>query len=51
MPYRYEFKCPRCDKVSEAEADKPIRVINCGDCLMHDVEVVAMICTKVSEID
>lgn len=46
---RYDLECPRCGKRSETVSDKKPRV-HCGDCLMNDVEIVAMIATDLSDI-
>jgi transcription elongation factor Elf1 len=40
--YRWQLTCPRCGRASEtvtANMDM-VPVVNCGDCLMDDVEVV-----------
>jgi hypothetical protein len=44
MPYHFELVCPRCNKQSETIADLllPAPHVNCGDCLMNDVEIVEM---------
>ncbi len=42
--YRFVLVCPRCNKTSETVSDQretPPHV-NCGDCLMSDVEIVEM---------
>jgi transcription elongation factor Elf1 len=50
--YTFELKCPRCKKESSIEIDKSTvdAPINCGDCLMNDVEIVEMTIVRV-EID
>jgi Zn ribbon nucleic-acid-binding protein len=42
MRYRFELECPRCKRESELESNNKdaIPFVNCGDCLMNDIEVV-----------
>ena len=42
MTYTFDLVCPRCGKESQTVTEKkaPPPVVNCGDCLMNDVEVV-----------
>jgi hypothetical protein len=52
--YRFWLVCPRCGKESETVSDDrhtPPPVVNCGDCLMDDVEVVEMKVVQVDVID
>jgi len=38
----FDLECPRCGKTSQSTTinNKVPPVVNCGDCLMNDVEVV-----------
>jgi transcription elongation factor Elf1 len=48
--YRWKLECPRCGKVSETVTDifaPP--VVNCGDCLMDEIEVVVFRTVSVTE--
>lgn len=48
--YRWQLICPRCGKGSETVTDsreKP--VVNCGDCLMDDVEIAEFKIVSVTE--
>jgi transcription elongation factor Elf1 len=49
--YRWKLECPRCGKASETVTDtfEPLPVVNCGDCLMDDVEVVKFKTVSVTE--
>ena len=40
--YLFDLVCPRCGKESKTTTEKkaPPPVVNCGDCLMDDVEIV-----------
>jgi hypothetical protein len=40
--YRFTLVCPRCNKTSEIIAGTRNHQphVNCGDCLMNDVEIV-----------
>jgi transcription elongation factor Elf1 len=39
--YRWQLKCPRCGRDSETvTVTREQPVVNCGDCLMDDIEVV-----------
>lgn len=42
MTYTFDLVCPRCGKQSQTTTDNkvPPPRVNCGDCLMRDVEVV-----------
>jgi hypothetical protein len=42
ITYTFELECPRCGKASLTVGNKqfPPPVVNCGDCLMNDVEIV-----------
>ena len=42
ITYTFELECPRCGRASMTVGTKriPPPVVNCGDCLMNDVEVV-----------
>ena len=46
MAWLFDLYCPRCGKVSEkvvrVEQYSPPLHVNCGDCLMNDVEIVEM---------
>ena len=45
MTKPYILCCPRCGKHSFTKSDtKP--VVNCGDCLWNDVEIVTMVATE-----
>jgi hypothetical protein len=52
MKYKFDLICPRCMKTSEHVSDKrmPSPAVNCGDCLMSDVEIVEFKVVKVTEI-
>jgi hypothetical protein len=41
----FDLHCPRCGKRSETRSEAMPRV-SCGDCLMNDVEVVAMVAVE-----
>ena len=40
--WTFDLVCPRCGKESQiaTENNEPPPAVNCGDCLMDDVEVV-----------
>jgi ribosomal protein S27AE len=40
--YRFVAECPRCDTTSLVETDDLDVRVRCGECLMNDVEIVAM---------
>jgi ribosomal protein S27AE len=42
MIYKFDLVCPRCGRESEINAEHrvPPPRVNCGDCLMDDVEIV-----------
>jgi len=42
--YRFDLVCPRCGKLSETVGDRkaPPPRLNCGDCLINDVEIVEL---------
>lgn len=45
MRYRFIAECPRCHKTSIVFFTKPLAKDNrvqCGDCLMNDIEIVEM---------
>lgn len=48
--YIFELVCPRCGKTSQTTqvGHKPQPRVNCGDCLMNDVEIVEF---KVLKVD
>lgn len=50
MIYTFDMKCPRCNKWSEmvTQNREPPPHVNCGDCLMDDVEVVELKIVKVT---
>jgi len=52
MTYRLHFACPRCNKQSETTQRHswPLPDIKCGDCLMDDIEIVAMKCVGVQRL-
>lgn len=52
MRFHFNLVCPRCGKVSETTAEfrAPSPHVNCGDCLMDDVEVVEFKVVRVTEI-
>jgi hypothetical protein len=52
MTYVFELKCPRCGKSSEGNfyRREPPPAFKCGDCLMHDVEIVEMKIVGVREV-
>lgn len=49
--YRFRLKCPRCGKLSVFVSETSRQpMVNCGDCLMNDVEVVEFkVCTVTVE--
>lgn len=49
--YRVKAECPRCNKSEELISTNAIVRVSCGDCLMNDVEIVAMTLTLVGEPD
>jgi hypothetical protein len=52
MTYTLTFTCPKCGKHSQTTQlhSWPLPELKCGDCLMTDVEVVAMKCVGVDRI-
>jgi len=51
MIYHFELICPRCNKTSSTRTTWriPPPHVNCGDCLMNDVEIVEMKVVAVHE--
>ena len=51
MTFVFELKCPRCDASSKGMFYRrdPPPAFRCGECLMHDVEVVEMKIVSVRE--
>ena len=49
MRYVFELKCPRCKRDSEITFTKhePLPVVNCGECLFNDVEVVELTVVRI----
>jgi transcription elongation factor Elf1 len=48
--FRWKLECPRCGRDSETVTDtRTPPVVNCGDCLMDDVEVVEFKVVGVTE--
>lgn len=48
--YRIELCCPRCNRAYETHSEKRNPRVQCGDCLMEDVEIVEMTVVNVEEI-
>lgn len=44
--YHFIAECPKCGKRSPVVSDQPTPKVNCGDCLMSDVDVVEMKLTR-----
>lgn len=44
---KFNFLCPRCNKQSEVTSDDYKPRVNCGDCLMNDVEIVEMTIVRI----
>jgi hypothetical protein len=51
--YLFDLVCPRCSRTSRAmqTTRAPSPHMQCGDCLMDDVEVVEFKVVKVEKID
>jgi transcription elongation factor Elf1 len=48
--YRWTLKCPRCGRDSETVTDATTAPhVNCGDCLMDEVEIVEFDVVSVKE--
>ena len=48
--YHFMLRCPRCGKRSETTSVARETTVNCGDCLMSDVEIVTMQIVKITEV-
>lgn len=48
--YAFDVRCPRCGSTSvyKSHSETP-PVMNCGDCLMDDIEIVALVATRRDE--
>ena len=50
--YHFDLVCPKCGKESDTVSDHrvPPPRVNCGDCLVNDLDVVEMKVTKVEVV-
>jgi len=53
MRYHFDLICPRCGKQSETDGTKkvPPPIVNCGDCLMDDVQIIEMKVVRCTIVD
>ena len=51
--FRFDLVCPRCNRTSQMTQERrvPAPTVNCGDCLMDDVEVVEFKVVTVTPVE
>mgnify|MGYP000199119522 CR=1 FL=1 len=53
MSYRFHLACPDCNRTTDLVREErvPAPDVKCGECLMDQIEVVAIKVVKIEEID